>query len=294
MVPVVSRHSRQGLRALATAQLLVLSLVFAGCQSARQPVPRNPLARHQVRTQGRAVVEKACAAHGGLEHWKKLSDVVFQLDDRWSKGAGRVVRPWPTAEARGQFQALLKQGYGRFQIAVDKSTLTYGLGPSGPWALRGMRSSQDTGDLSTAQAVIPSYLFFLQMPFSFLEYDGVQHYMGVHPAPPGGPVYEVLVTYPWYTGDRSRDWYVARFDTSTMRLRSVTYTSSMWGPSAFEYTDEVGDYVQIDSLWIPTRHDVRMTWPFRPEMHQWTVSQIRFDQGLDEMAFRGPSRLGGS
>jgi hypothetical protein len=55
----------------------------------------------------------------------------------------------------------------------------------------------------------------------------------------------------------------------------------------------VGGYQQVDSLWIPTQHVVRMSWPFRPDLHKWTVSGIRLNQGLDETAFRGPAPLGG-
>ncbi len=286
-LPSLTRH------VVAGCGLVVLAgLVGAGCDSARRPVPKSPQAREVVRMEGRALVERACAAHGGVERWKAINDVVFNFDDRWSGAAGRVVRPWPVGEAKGQFQMLLHAGYGRVQIATKTGTITYGVGAEGPWAMRGMRPSQGSEDLTTARTTIPAYLFTFQFPFTFLVDDAVIHYMGLKPAPPGGPVYEVLITYPWYTGDRARDWYVARFDTASLRLRSVTYTRSMWGPSAFEYTDDVGGYVQVDSLWIPTHHDVRMSWPFRPHLHEWTVSDLRANQGLEEVLFRGPAPLG--
>jgi len=295
MNSVSSPRSFSGARAFGAALLFFGVLSLVGCESARQPVPRSPIVRSQVRAKGRAIIERACEMHGGLARWTATNDASFRLVDQWIGPSARVVRPWPVATANGQFQILLHQGYGRVQIHAEKgTTITYGIGPGGPWALRGMRPSEDSGDLATARATIPVYQFFFQLPFSFLADDAVQHYMGVKPAPPGGAVYEVLVTYPWYTGDRSRDWYVARFDTSSMRLRSVTYTTSLWGPSVFEYTDDLDGYTQIDSLWVPTRHNVRMTWPFRPELHRWTVSDIRFNQGIDETAFRGPARLGGS
>jgi hypothetical protein len=158
--------------------------------------------------------------------------------------------------------------------------------------MHGTRPSSEPGDLATARSTVPVYLFHFGLPFAFLSDDAVQHYMGVVPAPPSGPVYEVLVTYPWYTGDRSHDWYVARFDTSTMRLRSVTYTASLWGPGFIEYTDDLGNYAQVDSLWVPMRHQVRMSWPFRPDIHTWTVGDVHFNAGLGDSTFRGPSKLG--
>ena len=46
---------------------------------------------------------------------------------------------------------------------------------------------------------------------------------------------------------------------------------------------------------IPTRHDVRMSYPFRPEMHDWSVSSVQFNAGLEDTTFRGPGHLlGGS
>lgn len=288
-------HPAPGRSVLAGMALLLLAGgLAAGCQSAREPVPRSPQARHVVRQEGRALVERACGAHGGLERWKKVHDATFAFDDTWSGPVARVVRPWPVPEARGRFAMMPHAGLARLQIATPKGTVTYGLGPQGPWAMRGTRPSQEQDDVSTARTTLPAYMFALQFPFTFLVDDAVLHYMGVRPAPPAGPVHEVLVTYPWYTGERSRDWYVARFDTTTLRLRSVTYTRSQWGPDMVEYTDDVSGYELVDSLWIPTLHTVRMSWPFRPDLHRWTVRDLRFNQGLDSTAFLGSGPLGGS
>ena len=275
----------------ATA-LLAAALASAGCESARSPVPKNPIARDRARLEGHELVARACEAAGGIERWRAIKDVSFRFDDHWRGLAARMVRPWPVENPSGPFEALLTPAYGRVRITDKEGPVTYGLGVGGPWAMRGTRPSSEPGDLATARSTIPVYLFDFQMPFAFLADDAVQHSMGIHPDPPGGPVYEVLVTYPWYTGDRSRDWYVARFDTSTMRLRSVTYTASLWGPQMIEYTDDLSGYQEIDSLWIPTRHDVRMSYPFRPEMHVWTVSSVQFNAGLEDTTFKGPGHLG--
>jgi hypothetical protein len=272
--------------------LLAAALASAGCESARRPVPRNPIARDHARLEGHLLVERACDAAGGIKRWRSVKDVSFRLDDHWRGVAARMVRPWPVENASGPFEALLTPSYGRVRIADKNGPVTYGVGAGGPWAMRGSSPSSEPGDIATARSTVPVFLFDFQMPFAFLADDAVQHSMGIHPDPPGGPVYEVLVTYPWYTGDRSRDWYVARFDTSTMRLRSVTYTASLWGPQMIEYTDDLSGYQQIDSLWIPTRHDVRMSYPFRPEMHEWTVTGVQFNTGFEDTTFRGPGHLG--
>jgi len=270
----------------------VVLLVLGGCESARQPVPRNPVARDHVRNEGRALVQRACDAAGGLDRWHAVKDVSFVLDDQWHGVAGRLVRPWPVDHVTGPFEGLLGLSYGRVRVADKEGQVTYGVGAGGPWAMRGTRPSSEASDLATARATVPVFLFQFATPFAFLTDDAVQHSMGIHPDPPGGPVYEVLVTYPWYTGDRSRDWYVARFDTSTLRLRSVTYTTSLWGPSMIEYTDELSGYQEVDSIWVPTRHDVRMSYPFRPDMHHWTVTNLKFNAGLEDTTFRGPGHLG--
>ena len=289
--PLASPFVDRALRSLLA--LVVLGFASAGCESARRPVPRNPIAREAARTQGHAIIERACAAAGGLERWKAMRDVSFKIDDQWRGTAARMLRPWPVERANGPFEGLLGPPYGQVRINGKEGAVTYGVGVGGPWAMRGTRPTSEPGDLATARSTVPVYLFQFEFPFAFLADDAVQHYMGVQPAPPSGPVHEVLVTYPWYTGDRSHDWYVARFDTATMRLRSVTYTSSLWGPGLFEYTDDLGGYVQVDSLWVPSRHVVRMSWPFRPDLHTWTVSDVHFNAGIGDSTFRGPAKLGG-
>src|SRR5262245_17916635 len=79
--------------------LAVCALASAGCESARRPVPRNPIARQHARQEGRALIERACAAAGGIERWRSIKDVSFRLDDRWHGWAGRMVRPWPVETA---------------------------------------------------------------------------------------------------------------------------------------------------------------------------------------------------
>jgi hypothetical protein len=274
--------------------LAFLMPVLVGCESSRPPVPRNPIARHHARLEGTKMMEAACEAHGGYRIWKHKTDVTFRLADRWRGMAGRWIRPWPGEQAVGEFQARLYEGFGKVEISDERGKLSYGLGPLGPWAMVDGQMSQDKDDLETASAVIPTYLFFFEMPFSFLEYEAVHHYLGVKPAPPGGPVHEVLVTYPWYEGDVSEDWFVARFDTATMLLRSVTYTATRLGPSLIEYTDTVGGYVEIDSLHIPTRHVIRMSRPFRPGLHRWQVRDIRFNEVLSDSLFMGPMGLTGA
>src|SRR5262245_62434021 len=81
--PPRSTLARRGLRP-ALLFVLVASLASAGCESARRPVPKNPIARDQARREGRSIVERACVVAGGLEHWRSIKDVTFRLDDRWS------------------------------------------------------------------------------------------------------------------------------------------------------------------------------------------------------------------
>ena len=161
--------------------LLVLLLfpVVSGCDSSRPGIARNPIARHHSRLEGRRIVEAACEAHGGYEIWKHKQDVTFELVDRWRGMAGRFVRPWPGENASGHFRAQLRKGYGSVEITGERGRLTYGIGPQGAWAMIGEQMSQDQDDIDTAETVIPNYLFFFQMPFSFLSYEAVHHYLGV-------------------------------------------------------------------------------------------------------------------
>ena len=69
------------LASTAVMALAVLALASAGCESARQPVPKNPIARDHARLEGRAVVERACAAADGIERWRTVKDVSFKLED---------------------------------------------------------------------------------------------------------------------------------------------------------------------------------------------------------------------
>ena len=73
-----------------------------------------------------------------------------------------------------------------------------------------------------------------------------------------------------------------------MRLRSITYTATRWGPSLVEYTDVMSGFTEVDSLVVPTRHAVNMVRPFRPGIHRWQIDDIRFNSGLTDSVFAGP------
>jgi hypothetical protein len=268
-----------------------VAILALGCESSRPPVPRNPIVRHHSRLEGRRILEAACEAHGGYLTWKRREDAFFLLADEWKGLLGSAVRPLPESNVRGEVFARLHSGYAMIDFQGQESSFTLGIGPNGPWAKIGEQRSEEEDHLKAAAAAIPYYMLFFGMPFTFLEYDAVHHYLGVKPDPPGGAVHEVLVTFPWFQGERAHDWYVARIDTTTLQLRSVTYTASRWGPSVLEYTDVLSGFAEVDSLLLPMRHGVTMVRPFRPGIHRWQVDGVRFNVGLTDSLFLGPEML---
>ena len=284
----MSGRAEGRLRGMAAVVLGLVVVAASGCDSNRPTIPRNPIARHNARVEGRQIVEAACAAHGGYAVWKRRMDARFLIGDDWRGLLGNALKPWPESGVHGEFKMLLSHGYGSATIAGKEAPLTLGLGPEGPWAMVGMRPSQERAELTAAATALPYYMLFFQMPFCFLEYGAVHHYVGVRPNPPGGPVHEVLITFPWYEGERAQDWYIARFDTASMHLRSVTYTATKWGPSLVEYTDTMSGLTEVDSVFVPTRHSVSMVRPFRPGVHRWTIQDLQFNNGYTDSVFFGP------
>ena len=192
------------------------------------------------------------------------------------------------ADGEGPVPAPLHSGYAQLQITDKQGPVTYGYGKTGAWALRGTRPSQDGGDLATARTTPPAYVF----AFTFVHLPAlthaVLHYMGIQPAPPGGPVHEALVTYLWYTR--------ARLVRGALRhhldgLRSVTYTRSYWGPrpsstptksAATSRSIRSGDF-------HPARgaHDLAF---FRPDLHKWTVMPSSSRADRQPLPRAGPAR----
>jgi hypothetical protein len=281
MVPEspMPRSSRRA--ALGTLVLATMALAAAGCSSARSELPRSPQQRHVMREQGAAMIDSLVAAHGGMAAWSSVREVAFRSTDEWTGPWARLLNPWPIDRAAGEMRFRVHEGWGRAAIVVDEGTLTYGVGPTGPWALlRGVPSPRPK-DLQSAGYLVRWHDFLVGWPFRFKESGAVAHYLGrAHRkyANASQEFDEVLVSYPPEGDVWPDDWFVVRMDPNTHEMRTVTFTTSGRSQRFFETTCEFADYVTIEGIRIATTRRFFISSPVEDPVHTWTLADMRVNQ----------------
>jgi hypothetical protein len=280
MVPESPRPSSSR-RAAVAAVLAATALVVSGCSSARSELPRSPQERHAMRQQGAAMIDSLVAAHGGMEAWNAVREMAFRSTDEWSGPWARMLNPWPTERAAGEMRFRVHDGWGRAAVVVDEGTLTYGVGPTGPWALLRGAPSPRAQDVQSAGYLVPWHSFMAGWPFRFKESGAVAHYLGrAHRkyANASQEFDEVLVSYPPEGDVWPDDWFVVRMDPNTHEMRTVTYTTSGRSQRFFETTCEFSDYVTLEGIRIPTRRTFFLSSPVEEPLHTWTLADLRINQ----------------
>lgn len=231
---------------------------------------------------GQAIIMNACAAAGGLERWRAKQDVSFRMVDRWSV----PISVWPASNVEANHYYLLHRKIGRVEMNTDEGLHQWGLYQKKPWAL--LNGVIDSNGLKRADYAISNFVYFFEMPFNFLDAGAYPEFVGEEIL--DGRTYDkVYVSFGLNVGHYPTDWYLAYFDKATGRLSSLAYTSLEKSPSFVEYSATFDDYQEVDGLIIPTAVAVKLSRPISEvRIHQWQISDVRFDTGLPETFFKLP------
>lgn len=258
------------------------------------PDSRKPKLRADAEAQaarlerGRAIVLNASAAAGGLEKWRTKQDVSFRVTDSWSV----PISVWPASSVEATHYYLLHRNIGRVEMKTDKGFHQWGLYQKKPWAL--LNGVIDSEGIKHAEYAISSFVYFFEIPFKFLDKGAYPEFVGEEILD-GRTYNKVYVSFGLNFGFYPTDWHVAYFDKATGRLASVTYTALEKSPAFVEYTAAFDDYREIDGLVIPTSVAVKMSRPIPGvPIHQWQISDVRFDNGLTEALFKMPGGARGN
>jgi hypothetical protein len=86
------------------------------------------------------------------------------------------------------------------------------------------------------------------------------------------------------------DEYVADFDQETGRLAHLEYTVREKLSRCITLRADFRDYQFVDGVWVPAQIHFGMAEPLSLALHQWQISEVRFDTGIDERFF-APSNV---
>jgi hypothetical protein len=223
--------------------------------------------------QGRALMEEAALAHGGLTVWseKQTTELVFR--DVW-RGVSRWLNPWPSDDIRVRIvqRSRTFDSVATFLNPEDQG-LVWGIEGGEAWYAGPDGVRHETDD-SNIRFMLPTVHYFVEMPFRFLEAEIIR-YAG--PQTLDGVDYEVVyLTWRTVEANREFDQYLVYLDPQTGRLAKVAYTvrEVMGAAQALAHFDELHE---VDGIWVP--HRMRIGQPGDgPEdwFHEMSIEELHF------------------
>lgn len=266
---------------IALAALLLLTQVVV--PHSRKPKLRADADAILARLEkGREIIRRACEVVGGLDEWQSKRDVSFRLNNQWYL----PMSFWPEKKVETIQHYLLRREIGRVEMQTEKGVRQWGLFKHKPWAL--LNGQIDSEGVKSAGYVITQFSYFFELPFKFLDAGAYPEFVGEEII--DGKVFEkVYVSFGLNVGKYPTDWYLAYFDHSSGRLHSIIYTSLDKSPSFMEYLATFDDYQIFDGISIPTKMTAKMSRPVAGiKIHDWQISDVRFDTGVTETFFQMP------
>lgn len=195
---------------------------------------------------GRAMLEAAAEAAGGLERWDAVEGSVVVMADTWPRPYG-LFSPWPEAHQTVSMTSI----HHSFDTRVDfldggKAGWSWGISDWETWEVKPGEAAGWAKN-SDAAFILPTMHYFLELPFRVLEAP-IARYAG--PESIGGVAYErVFVTWESVSPNREFDQYVIYIDPDTERIAKVHYT--VREISGFVTgTMHFGDMREVDGVWF--------------------------------------------
>ncbi|MCB9523255.1 MAG: hypothetical protein H6702_07710 [Myxococcales bacterium] len=231
--------------------LYLAAAALAGCTAdLRPPTLRSGVAADQA-AQGRALLAKMLAAHGGAARFRAARDARFTLTDTWPQWLNRTAAmPWPASGQRLRAEFLLGQDDGRLTfLGGDEDGWVWGVQDWATWTQR-PGQARDWDDDDDVRFWVPTLAYFLELPFRIGEATVVAHGGEVEVA---GQTYTTVFAS-WGTAEPQADvdQYVLYLDPQTHRLAYAAYTvRDMYGflKGAVRYQD----WQPVGGLLFPQR-----------------------------------------
>jgi len=218
-----------------------LGLLFTACV----PSTSVRLTHPDVDSAGRAVVEAAVQAHGGLARLQAVRTVQMHYREWWSWPFSALRQsPWASNPVEGTL-ILDVRGGGTTFVLDGRAYVHDGrrVTPAASW---------------NAEFALPRTHYLVLLPFKFLD-KGAHHRLLGRRTVRGRPHDEVLIWFDAGVGASPKDRYWALFDAETHVLHQVSLTVSSYHPLAFG--DVVyEDHVRVGGLLMATT--IRAFYPF--------------------------------
>lgn len=234
---------------------------------------------------GRARLEAAAKAHGGVEAWKSHTSVTVELTDTWQGFVARMVNPWPTAAAHVRLEQRLHSFDSRATFLDEEHKgLVWGIVDGRTWHTREGVTEATTNE--DAAFILPTMHYFTELPYRLLEAPII---LDAGPETIDGVTYpRVFVTWQSLDPTAEFDQYVVYIDPQTGRIAKTFYTVREVA-NFVKGTINFADYTEIDGSWLP------MTMYVSPEpadgpddnLHYIEVASWSFDD-VDASAFVMP------
>jgi hypothetical protein len=235
---------------------------------------------------GREIIARAIAAHGGLQAWQSKSDASFRMTDKWNSGVSGLVAGWldmwPARTVDTKQFHLLRQNAGRVELSTEAGRHVWGYSNLRPWAL--LNGRIDAENVSRARFTIPAVDFLFELPYRFIDNGAFPEF--VNEVKHKGGIYDrVRIAFGLNAGNYPPDEYAADFDQETGRLARLEYTVREKLARCITLSADFNNYQIVDGLLIPTQVDFGMAEPFSLSLHQWQISDVRFDNEIGENFF---------
>ena len=168
---------------------------------------------------GRALLEAAADAHGGLAAWqqKQTTELIFR--DEW-RGLATLMAPWPSSDVRANIVQRTRtfDSVVTFQDGAPDG-LVWGIEAWKPWVDDG--SGRQNVEDSDIRFMLPTTQYFVEMPFRMLEAELVRD---AGPVTVDGVTYDtVYATWGGWSANEDYDQYVIYLDPQTHRWAKVAY-----------------------------------------------------------------------
>ena len=218
----------------------------------------------------RELVADCVEAHGGMTAWLALGDIQTRIVDRWSSEA---IAPEAPGDPLFTYNVSLNKGLASFDEAAD----LWGFDSVEAWALvEGEAGPAPRPDF------VPTYGYFLSLPFKFLDPGLLYSYAGRHERD-GGEVEQVLVSFdPSISADR----YLLSIDAETHQLREIRFTFR--DMSRLIELEATLDWQRTGEVLLPERLDIQLIRPLSRSMHVISFVDLSVTDDFDRDRYEKP------